>query len=205
MARIELKLKDNQKLWFTSDFHMGHTNMCRGVSNWSDLEQSTRDFPTVHEMNKQLITNINNNVAEDDILFQLGDFSFREPSKYRYAIRCQNIYALLGNHDKDIARNEKDQKLFLRVDDYVHLIVNGKINIILCHYPIASWDGIRRGSIHLHGHCHMSHENKLGVGKMMDVGVDGHLEYRPYELSEILNIMDKQPILSLMRKGDHHI
>jgi hypothetical protein len=38
----------------------------------------------------------------------------------------------------------------------------------------------------------------------MDVGMDGHPEFRPYNLKEVLSILNKQPIASDMG-FDHHI
>jgi len=40
----------------------------------------------------------------------------------------------------------------------------------------------------------------------MDVGMDGHPEFRPYDLHyEILNPMKKQPIGSELGQDDHHV
>jgi calcineurin-like phosphoesterase family protein len=75
---------------------------------------------------------------------------------------------------------------------------------VLFHYPIASWNGMSDGVIHLHGHVHFNPEEKLGPGKMMDVGFDGSEEFRPYSLNEILNLMKNRPTTSLL-KGDHHV
>ena len=70
------------------------------------------------------------------------------------------------------------------------------------HYPIASWNNMARGAIHLHGHVHFPADQRIGPGKMMDVGVDGNNLY-PIEMKEVIGIMNKQPIKSLF-KFDHH-
>ena len=70
------------------------------------------------------------------------------------------------------------------------------------HYPIASWNNMARNSIHLHGHVHLPSNQRIGKGKMMDVGVDGN-ELNPISLSEVLKLMNKQPIKSLLT-FDHH-
>ena len=36
----------------------------------------------------------------------------------------------------------------------------------------------------------------------MDVGIDSHEEFRPYNINEIISIMDKRPIE--IELGDHH-
>ena len=40
----------------------------------------------------------------------------------------------------------------------------------MSHYPIGSWNGQGRGSVHVHGHCHGSYQNTKG--RMLDVGWD---------------------------------
>jgi calcineurin-like phosphoesterase family protein len=66
--------------------------------------------------------------------------------------------------------------------------------MILSHYPIGSWQDLSRGSIHLHGHVHFTPDKKIGPGRMMDVGMDGSEEFRPYSISEILGIVGSRGI-----------
>ena len=54
--------------WFTSDTHFGHKNI---------IEYCKRPFSSVEQMNEMLIKKWNNKVKVDDIVFHLGDFSFR--------------------------------------------------------------------------------------------------------------------------------
>jgi hypothetical protein len=50
---------------------------------------------------------------------------------------------------------------------------------------------------------HLGPERKFGNGKRLDVGMDGN-GMDPYNISEIIKIMDKRPIFSDM-DGDHHL
>jgi len=50
-----IKLEKEKKVWITSDTHYGHTNICRGVTNWrlpnGDIPvNQTRDFPTIEKI-----------------------------------------------------------------------------------------------------------------------------------------------------------
>lgn len=72
----------------------------------------------------------------------------------------------------------------------------------LMHFPIASWNHMAKGAIHLHGHVHFPANKRIGRGKMMDVGVDGNALY-PIEMKTVLSLMDKQPIKSMF-EFDHH-
>lgn len=61
--------------------------------------------------------------------------------------------------------------LFESVQQYKELAFPG-VNVVLCHYPIESWNSMERGTIHLHGHVH-------GQGSQLDgrydVGIDAHM------------------------------
>jgi calcineurin-like phosphoesterase family protein len=57
--------------------------------------------------------------------------------------------------------------------------------------------------MHLHGHCHLPTNKRFGKGKRIDVGMDGHPEFRPYNLTEVVALLNKQPIASDMG-FDHH-
>lgn len=96
-------------IWFISDTHHSHKNICIGVSDWDDKAKSCRNFQTLEEMNELIVSNINKYVKEDDILYHLGDWSFggiENIWKFRKQIKCKNIYLVPGNHDHHI-KNDK--------------------------------------------------------------------------------------------------
>jgi len=104
------------RIFFTSDTHYGHTNICRGVSTWPDT-YSTRDFNTVEEMNQTIIDSINKYVGEDDVLYHLGDWTFGGIDniwEFRKQIKCKNVHLILGNHDQHIAKNKKMRNVFIQ-------------------------------------------------------------------------------------------
>ena len=144
-----------------------------------------------------------------DILFHLGDWSFggfEKIQEFRNRLVCQNIHLITGNHDQHIENNRENvQTLFKSVNKYLELSVtkNGvKQVFVLMHFPIASWNDMARGAIHLHGHVHLESRVRVGPGKLMDVGVDGN-DLRPISVGEILSIMERQPIKSVL-PADHH-
>jgi calcineurin-like phosphoesterase family protein len=218
---LKIKLEIGQKLWFTSDTHYGHTNICRGVSKWKDFNgnvpiKQTRDFNTLEDMNDAIVKSINSVVGENDILFHLGDWSFggfENIAEFRSRILCKNIHLILGNHDHHIENNKDNiQRLFSSVNQYLRLSISlypgtilhvGKVDLVLMHYPIASWHNMNDNVIHLHGHVHLPPNKKLAQGKAMDVGVDGNFLV-PYSLNEITRIMNNQPIAKLTLPQDHH-
>jgi calcineurin-like phosphoesterase family protein len=204
---MKIKLEPNQRLYFTSDTHYNHTNICRGVTRWANAEDITRDFKTLDQMNDRIVNGINEVVGQDDILFHLGDWSFggfESIWKFRHQINCQNIHLVLGNHDHHIERNRENiQDIFSSVNQYVELEVNKQYNFVLMHYPIMSWNKMNDGVIHLHGHVHLPPDRRIGKGKMMDVGIDGN-GMDPISLSKVLTLMNNRPIKSGF-EFDHHI
>lgn len=100
-------MKNN--IWFTSDTHYQHKNLCLGVSEWDDKEKSCRKFQILEEMNELIVKNINDNVKENDTLYHLGDWSFggiENIWEFRKRINCKNIHLIFGNHDHHIIGNK---------------------------------------------------------------------------------------------------
>lgn len=112
MIYRKIHLRAGQKIFFFSDPHFFHKNICRGTSAW-DLkdhggEDSVRDFDTLEQMNSTIIDNINKMVGEDDWLVCLGDWAFggiENIWKARQRIVCQNLIHIVGNHDHHIVKN----------------------------------------------------------------------------------------------------
>lgn len=208
---MKIKLEEGQTLWFTSDTHYNHSNICKATTTWTHPDDLTRDFKSLEHMNSTIVDNINNNVKENDILIHLGDWSFggfESIAEFRNRIVCKNIHLILGNHDHHIERNREDiRDLFSSVNHYLELSVNSKKfgfnSFVLMHYPIASWNKMSEGVIHLHGHVHLLNNHRISQGKAMDVGVDGN-GLLPISLREILAIMEDQPIKKLSLPVDHH-
>mgnify|MGYP000051693951 CR=1 FL=1 len=209
--KIDITNKSSN-VWITSDLHYNHKNLCRGVTQWRMPDGSipisqTRDFENLDKMNAAIVNNINEVVMQDDILICLGDWSFGGFDSIREfwdRIVCKNIHLILGNHDHHIENNRGGvQGLFKSVSHYNTLEIGG-YRFQLMHYPISSWDGLNRGVMHLHGHCHLPTDKRFGLGKRMDVGMDGHPEFRPYHiLREVVPMLRDRPIKSEMG-DDHH-
>ena len=103
------------------------------------------------------------------------------------------------------------QTLFESCHEYLFLDVRrptekgsvDKFSFVCMHYPIASWNNMNSGVIHLHGHVHLPPQQRVSAGKAMDVGVDGNYFY-PISMDTILDIMSEQPIKKLSLPSDHH-
>jgi calcineurin-like phosphoesterase family protein len=205
-----MKLKSNEnKIWFTSDTHYGHKNMVKSLSSWEKIE-GCRDFDSIEKMNTAIVDGINKYVGEDDFLIHLGDWSmggYDNVRKFSDRLVTNKIVLVAGNHDEGIRKHKfETEHLFATIRDYLELTIDKK-NMVLCHYPITSWNRAYRGSWMLHGHTHGTlFENRPNThwyktSKIMDVGLDVAFkmfgEYRPFSFEEIKTIMDKRKFISV--------
>lgn len=198
-----MKIKTDHNVWFTSDTHYGHTNICKGVSqwDWKSRPESVRDFLTLDDMNTAIVNGINLKVAQDDWLIHNGDWSFGgfdNIEKFRNRIICKNIILILGNHDHHIKKDKHGVRdLFTHVFREEQLLIN-KQTYHLYHYPVISWFEMGRGTFMLHGHVHSTGDHRFGPGRTMDVGIDGSPDFGPYQDSEIIRMLGGKPL------KDHH-
>ena len=195
------KILTTGRVWITSDTHYDHKNICRGITNFRTQDGQisagfTRNFQSVSEMNDEIVNNINSKVGQNDTLIHLGNVSFGgfdRIGEFLDRLICKNVHLVLGNHDQHIKNNRFEiQTKFLSVNHYLEVKIHD-VNFVLCHYPLASWYGLKKGVIHLHGHVHLNAKNKWGNGKKLDVGMDGN-SMHPYSVSEIVHMMDKRSI-----------
>jgi calcineurin-like phosphoesterase family protein len=77
-------------IFFSSDFHLGHSNI---------IKYCKRPFKDVLEMNNTIINNFNTKLNINDILFHLGDFSFKNSKTYNLLFSGIKIIHIKGNHD----------------------------------------------------------------------------------------------------------
>lgn len=193
-------------LFFSSDLHLQHKNLCRGTSSWVS---GYRDFDTLDQMNSTIINNLNEMIGSEDILYILGDFAFGGVDTYlfREQINCKHVHYICGNHsnkhgkefDPYMKNGKRVSSLFASYGFYKE-IFHEKTPFILFHYPISSWNHMSKGSVHLYGHCHSAPEDRFqNGGRSMDVGLDGN-DLKPYHIDEILEIMSHKPI----KKEGHH-
>jgi calcineurin-like phosphoesterase family protein len=212
---MRIVLEKDQRIFFTSDTHYAHSNICSATTKWTESSNLTRQFDSLDHMNDTIVDNINNMVGEDDILIHLGDFSFGGFDKigeFRSRILCKNIHLVLGNHDHHIERNKEGvQSLFSSVQDYLRLEVRKPVtktmmerfNFVCMHYPIASWHDMNQKVMHLFGHVHLPPHLRVLEGRAMDVGCDGN-NLEPISLDEVVNILKNKPVKKSSLPKDHH-
>lgn len=99
----------DSKIWFCSDFHYGHANICYSTSSWANKDTTTRKFKSLEAMNDKIVENVNKCVKADDQLYCIGDWSMGGPENiytFRSRLNCKTIYLIPGNHDKYIKKRK---------------------------------------------------------------------------------------------------
>jgi calcineurin-like phosphoesterase family protein len=165
-------------IYYIADTHFGHANI---------IKLDGRPFKTVEEMDKVLIQFWNNKVQDTDDVWIIGDFAFRNAESvafYAKQLRGRK-HLIMGNHDK---LTPEDKKYFVSIDTLRTISDNGR-KIVLCHYPLAEWDGFFRGVYHIYAHIHnntneayynmKTKERALNAGCMINM-------YQPVTLEELI-------------------
>lgn len=161
-----------------ADTHFNHANII-GYCN--------RPFKTVEEMNSKLISNWNNTVAKDDIIWVLGDFAL---GSKEYIITIGNSLngrkrMVLGNHDRH-NKSVFEQAGFEFISPYPVLIDKF---IILSHAPIQN-PKAKSQFYNIYGHVHND-------AAYLDIGASGRcvsverIGYRPIDLDKIIKEISK--------------
>lgn len=134
------------KIYYTGDLHFGHFNA---------IKYDCRPWPDVETMAEGLIERWNARVQDDDLVYVLGDVCFR--SKYpawHYLERMRGRKVLIvGNHDAELLADERSRRYFDEIQYYLK-IKDSEKQIVLCHYPMAEWNGMNRGWRHVFAHIH---------------------------------------------------
>jgi len=174
-------------IYFTSDTHFNHKRI---------LEYCDRPFDTVSDMNEALIKEWNNTVTDEDIIYHLGDFTFKEHVSFLSRLNGQK-HLILGNHD---VRKHAFNADWLSVQDILQFTDPEGDVFVLCHYPMRVWNRSSKGSYHLYGHSHGDLDKSIKWGRSMDVGVDNAYrlfgEYRPFEISQIKSLLHDRDLLN---------
>ena len=153
-------------------------------------------------MDEMLITNWNNTVTNNDIVYHLGDVLFGKATEavdLLMSLNFKKLFFINGNHDKamaDLQRAiatepfpERIQDNVIYLGDLCEITVNSQ-PVVLCHYSLRTWSRAHHGSWQLYGHSHgtLPDDHKL---LSMDVGVDVN-NYKPISFKEVATYMNNK-------------
>jgi calcineurin-like phosphoesterase family protein len=187
--------------WFTADLHFGHHNI---------IKYCNRPFSDVRAMNDALIQGWNGIVAEDDIVWIIGDFALGKIAETLPLVAELHGHKILvaGNHDRcwsghgQRAEGWTERYLDAGFDRIVQgstTIDIGGEHVRLCHFPyrgdshdqdrFQSYRPVDNGEWLLHGHVH---ERWAQDGRMINVGVDV-TEFSPISIDDVAAVIRTGP------------
>lgn len=174
-------------IYYTADLHLGHENV---------IKFSNRPFSSVREMDDTIIENWRAAVRPNDDIYVLGDLIFKSADPEAYLKRLTGrIHLIRGNHDTFL-KNKALWNYFESVDELKTIADNGR-RVVLCHYPLAEWNGYYRNAIHLFGHIHNNRNEACEIMEKLpnnyNVGVDC-IGFTPLTLDQIINFYGREPV-----------
>lgn len=177
---------DMERIWFTADLHHGHDRIV-GFAN----------RPTTPEKQEEWLINDvwNRYIKKKDRVYVLGDLSManrKDAEKFISKLNGQK-FLILGNHDNNI-HNSPAFAQISQIKDFNYSQFGLNLHIVLCHYPMLSWNRSVHGSWHLYGHVHGRLKHP---GLAMDVGIDnsdfeGHRPLNLYQICEFMSVFMKR-------------
>jgi calcineurin-like phosphoesterase family protein len=172
-------LKGYPNIFFTSDLHIDHEFMLRGIPGQPVPRPM---FSTVEEMNEAIIARNNERVCKGDLVYNVGDLALKttEARVLDYLKRMNgNLYFIEGNHDQIAQKIFKGHPsgpfVWFKQLETLNLGApyfpeGTKQMVTLCHYAMRTWRNSHHGSWQLYGHSHgmLPEDHTLSF----DVGVD---------------------------------
>jgi len=176
------------KTWVVSDTHFSHR---------ADFIVKSRGFSSVDEMNEKLISNWNEVISDNDVVYHLGDVVFQPATQTELILpRLKGKKILiLGNHDKG-------KILFKYFEDFYSILEHDIF--VFSHIPLSEHEMNERflGKINVHGHTHLNYKNQRNDPKYICVNLE-FTNYFPIETKNIINTLQpnfrKETILYLIR------
>ena len=154
------------KTFVISDTHFNHAGIIRFCN---------RPFKDVDEMTEVLVSNWNNVVSDEDIVYHLGDVYFGSSSKADVILsRLEGKkHLILGNHDH--GKCPVLNKHFETIEMWKQIGY-----FVLTHTPIHpdSWEIKNQDMINLYGHTHLL---KMPGDNYINVCVE-NTNYAPVEI-----------------------
>lgn len=191
------------KYFFASDHHFGS----KGV-----IRHDKRPFTDTKHMEEELVARHNSVVGPNDMVYLLGDLGFngrKELARIIRKMKGRKVW-VPGNHCQGLLKgiNEPHSVLrplfeditplvYLKVPDPDH--ARGMQDIMLCHFPMLTWNKAHHKSWMLHGHSHGNLRYPIPNQRILDVGVCCH-DYTPISYEQVKEYMSTRGFDPV----DHH-
>jgi len=180
-------------VWYTSDLHFGH-----------QLVAGERGFgsPSAHDL--KLISNWNKLVADDDLVWVLGDISIRPQFLHSVRFLSGRKQLITGNHDQVFPMHRdayKHQPEWLKYFESIQPFARRKaagVEFLMSHFPYSadSKDVVRfsqyrlkdEGMLLVHGHLHVPEKVHPDRPRQVHVGLDAW-DLKPAKEDDVLDLL----------------
>ena len=211
-----LEITSSSPLFFTSDLHYFHKRIC-------DFTERKK-YTNTEQHNQWLIQQLNKTIPVTSdtvkpVTLHLGDMFFSCTNEEAINVLFQlngDWWFISGNHDStgklETVINTVNQMKgtnhrllgwYYRLNIVEKSDVKDKKDfkklVILCHFPIESWDSMGRGSYHCYGHMHsMTTDHHSGqemriIPNRLDCGIDNayklYGKHKPFTWKEVKQFM----------------
>ena len=167
------------RVYFTADLHFGHYNVLK--------HSLRRPFVGKDEMaahDEWLLDLWWRTVDNGDTVYVLGDLTcYRDDAARQLLEKLPGRkYLIEGNHDYSVypyggyfqGVSQVMEKRFKSAD---YPFLQEDFMVVMCHYPMITWNKKQKGAVMLHGHCHgaLDTYNAKSSDLRFDVGLDSKL------------------------------
>lgn len=177
-------------LWFTSDWHIGHSNI---------IKHANRPFGDVEEMNATILQRYRALVAPEDTVWFLGDIAWKPVYLDLLADLPGHKILVRGNHDRATDTAMRQRAGFENIYDGAMMDLFG-VKCRLSHYPYAGYSSDPRylerrpervpGEVLIHGHSHVPPEKRINAAfRSVNIGVDAW-DFFPVSVREVVECID---------------
>ena len=180
------------QIYFTADLHFGHPNILK-----HSPKRPFSDTVDIVAHDEWLLDLWCSTVDKRDTIHILGDLTFLKSEEARRLLEKLpgRKFLIEGNHDGSIRAyhnyfKEVYQIKEMRFKPTVAPYLKEDYSVVMCHYPMVTWNQKPRGSVMLHGHSHgkLDEYNAQSMDLRFDVGIDGELaNLRFLTLEDIYN------------------
>lgn len=208
-----LKIKgDSNNILLWGCIHAHHDPV-----HWESPIWHRRGYKSALDHAEGLVKKWNEKANNETIGFLLGDTMFGQGGADKFInlleqLSFKNLYICGGNHFSGFHQTFKlckenvyylEDKSVIFCPNYFEAFINGQA-VALGHYPILSWNGQAKGSIHFFSHVHGSlDESQLGRDYLKQCKcIEVSVEKNPYPISfaESLELVKDKPNFA----PDHH-
>lgn len=167
------------RVYFTADLHFGHFNVLRHSLKRPFVD---RDEMAAHD--EWLLDLWWRTVDNGDTVYCLGDLTCYRDEAARLLLGKLpgRKYLIEGNHDYAVYPYGSyfqgvSQVMEKRYKPADYPFLQEDFKVVMCHYPMITWNKKQKGAVMLHGHCHWALDkyNAKTLDLRFDVGLDGAL------------------------------